>query len=311
MLKSVRQKLSPDDVQVILYHHNCTDGLMAAAIGVMYGKQHDKVIEVWGLDHGKDRNGENPSDEVIKLVKDKNVLIVDYCPSKKHLHMLIALAKNLLVLDHHKSAMEECKDVSACYFDMGFSGAGLSWMYFYDTPMPLAVQYVQDRDLWTWKIPESKSFCFSFYPAARNIIACLEVIMSFDAQIHVQRHIERGIILIKHIDETLANAVKRPGKEITLANNDKLILINATEYISDMGDKMAQNYDYVAMFTTEFDRDTNSWKYRISFRSRNGKDCTKVAGLIGGGGHPGAAGGNWKGTLEELEKKLMGPLATP
>lgn len=301
-----RQKLNPYDVQVILYHHNCTDGLMAAAIGVMFGKQNGQTIEVWGLDHGKDRTGDNLSEEVVRLVQDKNVLIVDYCPSRKHVHALHEITKNLLILDHHKSAMEECSDLRVCYFDMNYSGAGLSWMYFYDQPMPLAVQYVQDRDLWAWKIPESKPFCFSFYPTARSIVSCLEVLMSYDANTHIQRHIERGRILINHIDETLASAVKRPGKELTLANGDKLILINATEYISDMGDKMAQNYDYVAMFITEYDKETNAWRYRVSFRSRNGKDCTKVASLLGGGGHPGAAGATWRGNLESMEIKLLG-----
>jgi len=302
-----RTRLNPKEIEVILYHYNCTDGLMAAAVGVMYAKQNNKEVETWGLDHVRDKQSENLTEDVIKLIKDKNVLIVDYCPSKKHLMLMIALAKNLIVLDHHKTAFEENKDMSVCYFDMEHSGAGLSWLYYYDSPMPNPVRYVQDRDLWTWKIPESKPFCASFYPKARTISSCLEVLMSADKDIHIDKHIRQGKALIDHIDETLAYAAKRSGRELTLSNNDKLVIINATEYISDLGDKMSASYDYVVMFIMDVDKESNSWQYRISIRSRNGKDCTIIAKLINpkGGGHPGAAGALWRGSIQELEKKLL------
>ena len=46
-------------------------------------------------------------------------------------------------------------------FDMGRSGAVLAWDYFFGgpstgRPRPWIVEYVQDRDLWAWKLPRSK-----------------------------------------------------------------------------------------------------------------------------------------------------------
>ena len=62
----------------------------------------------------------------------------------------------LIVLDHHKTAMEELQPLLddpesgiTGVFDMGRSGAALAWQYLANKkPLPELLQYVEDRDLW-------------------------------------------------------------------------------------------------------------------------------------------------------------------
>lgn len=50
-----------------------------------------------------------------------------------------------------------CANVYA-YFDMGRSGAGIAWDFFHpDTPRPKLIDYVEDRDLWRFALPDSRA----------------------------------------------------------------------------------------------------------------------------------------------------------
>lgn len=279
----------PAEVEVILYHDGCTDGLMAAAIGLLHHQ-----VTVSPLDHDGKRKGE----ETIELVRNKKVLIVDYCPERSLLIRMQAVATWLLVLDHHKSNMEACQDLSYCHFDMTRSGCGLSWQYFYNTPMPDSVACVQDRDLWTWKLPKTKDFCAGFYAKARTIEPCLEILKCPEL---FSKYCDAGAAVSAHIDETVKSASLR-GYQTISCSLGNIALINATEYISDLGNEMAKSIDYVLMFT--YGCVDNEWLIGISIRSKPDKDCTLIATKLNGGGHRGAAGGRWNRSLAELVEYL-------
>ncbi len=83
------------DNVVVLYHAGCSDGLGASwsfrkkyPDAQFIAVRHDGTIPE-GLD-------------------GKNVFIVDFCYSPEILLEMKKVAKSLLVLDHHKSAMEKC-----------------------------------------------------------------------------------------------------------------------------------------------------------------------------------------------------------
>jgi phosphoesterase RecJ-like protein len=44
---------------------------------------------------------------------------------------------------------------------------------------------------------------------------------------------------------------------------------------------------------------------KVSWRSQNGLDVSKIAGQFGGGGHRAAAGAEIEGTLEEVQKRVL------
>ena len=77
-------------------------------------------------------------------------------------------AAHVVVLDHHFSARERYEaDPGVAnliadgghrvVFDLDYSGAVLAWRYFHPhRPIPPLLAYVQDQDLWQWKLPRSE-----------------------------------------------------------------------------------------------------------------------------------------------------------
>jgi len=97
--------LEPSSVDCVIYHANCTDGFGAAfSAWKLLGNR----AEYYPCTHG-----DKPPN-----VKGKNVVILDFSFDNKTTKKLIKDANNLLVIDHHKSAMVELHDISNTIFDM-------------------------------------------------------------------------------------------------------------------------------------------------------------------------------------------------
>ena len=142
--------LDPASVNVVIYHADCTDGFGAAYSA---WKQLGNRAEYYPCKHGTP-----PPD-----VKGKNVVILDFSYGNELTKKMIEDANNLLIIDHHKSAMVELHDVSNTYFDMTKSGAMLAWEFFHPgKEPPKFIKYIQDRDLWKWELDYSKEFSAAF-----------------------------------------------------------------------------------------------------------------------------------------------------
>jgi len=67
------------------------------------------------------------------------------------------VANNLLVIDHHKTAMKELEGLDYVVFDLDSSGVTLTWQVFNPgVNIPSILLYIEDRDLWKWELPDSK-----------------------------------------------------------------------------------------------------------------------------------------------------------
>ena len=115
--------LEPSSVDCVIYHANCTDGFGSA-------------FSAWKLlgnraEYHACAHGTKPPN-----VKGKNVVILDFSFDNKTTKKLIKDANNLLVIDHHKSAMVELHDISNTIFDMSKSGATMAWEFFHPGKEP-------------------------------------------------------------------------------------------------------------------------------------------------------------------------------
>ena len=142
--------VEPTSVNCVIYHAQCNDGFGAAyAAWKLLGSR----AEYHACKHGID-----PPD-----VKGKVVAILDFSFDNATTKKMIEDADALIVIDHHKSAMVELHDISNTLFDMGRSGAMLSWNFFHPgKESPKFIQYIEDRDLWKWEFPYSKEFSAAF-----------------------------------------------------------------------------------------------------------------------------------------------------
>ena len=137
----------------VLYHAGCDDGFGAAyAIWLKYGYKAKYIPVQYGQDFPEVSPGET-------------VFVVDFSYPRDVLQDIANRCK-LVVLDHHKTAMDDLADLPFAHFDMNKSGAVLAWEYFHpNRPIPVLLKYVQDYDLWTKELintEENKAWRGSF-----------------------------------------------------------------------------------------------------------------------------------------------------
>lgn len=141
---------------VIVYHEvkagiPCADGIAAAWVA----KQKYPETELMGMPYGQDCYGDRffyGQDEP----KYDRVIFVDFSLPLDQLEELRSFME-VNVIDHHKTAMNDLQNFSGAIFDMEESGATLTWKTFFpDRTMPAWLNYVKDRDLWNFNLPQSE-----------------------------------------------------------------------------------------------------------------------------------------------------------
>ena len=261
-----------------LYHKNCPDGFGAAyAVREWVREQGNlpgielKQTEFRAIQYGDDIPG----------VSGLNVIIVDFSFPRDALLRMKEQARDILVIDHHKTAEAELKDLDFCIFDMQKSGCVLTWEYFFPhTPVPSLFLYLQDRDLWQWQLPDSKEVSASLrsYPAE---FAVWEDFMT-PAGVEILK--AEGSAIVRYQRQQVNFALINPISYIELGGH-RVPCINCTHLISEIGNELAQGQPFAALYF-----DTGE-KRVFNLRSTDqGVDVATIAKQYGGGGHRNAAG---------------------
>lgn len=277
-------------MDLIISHAHCPDGFCAAFIA----KKKYPEAEVVFLDHGLT---EERLQELWRQVKGKDVLMLDYSLRTRELNdSLNMAAKSFRILDHHKTAQATLEGAPYATFDMTRSGAGLAWDYLFgrdsdatfpprlhDThhppSRPWMVDYVEDRDLWNWKLPWSREVCaflgtLEFTEEAWNGLYDME---AKDAAY-------QGEGALAHINHYVREAVKQAQKG-KLAGYEIAVLNVPYLNCSEVGNELAKTGDFSL---TWFERGDGIVQF--SLRSIGEKDVSAIAKRFGGGGHKNAAG---------------------
>jgi oligoribonuclease NrnB/cAMP/cGMP phosphodiesterase (DHH superfamily) len=137
---------------VILYHKSCTDGN-----GARYAawKKFGENAEYYACQYG------HPLPD-FERGPETEVYFLDYSTSRTDLEALGEVCKKVVICDHHTTAQEALKGCNhprvEVVFDMDRSGAVIAWEYFHpNDPVPMLLQYVQDRDLWKFKLEATEA----------------------------------------------------------------------------------------------------------------------------------------------------------
>ena len=135
---------------LVIYHGRCADGTCAAWCADLYHRGiKDVEVEYYPAKHNK-------PPPYKRIEKAHITYVLDFCYPREDLLKMKGLT-SLKVIDHHKSAEAECHGLDFCEFDMDRSGAGMAWDHFFPgVDRPWHVDYVETRDIWTWKWPNAK-----------------------------------------------------------------------------------------------------------------------------------------------------------
>lgn len=277
-------RLQPDEVDFVIYHHPCSDGTASAYVAWKYLSNKFPEREVI---YYKATFGNQPPD-----VTGRNVLICDFSYRKDKLLSLIEQAKNLLIIDHHKSAEIDLKDIDGKYkiFDMNHSGSVLTWMYFYSTnSIPLMIRYVEDRDIWKKEMENTDEFSswFSTLPLEFE-----EYDKYLDDSKLKQMIIEKGLPYYEQNNQYINQSVVHSVPKFSKIGNKYYFVcyVNSTILKSDIGNKIFDIYpmiDFSVVYSINDFNDTTSFSLRSTEKRT---DVSQIAFNFGGGGHKCASG---------------------
>ncbi len=257
-----------------IYHAECTDGAAAAAV---------VCLKYPGTILAPTKHGELPPENV----KGGRVFIVDFSFSAQVLEKISREAAEFHWYDHHKTAVPIQKEIGKGIVDLKESGATLTWkQLFPKKKLPRILQYVRDKDLWLWKLPESRDFSAAmdesdglFDPKGRLWKKFLKGLparewKSMIAQGSRSRHVWR-----RRIEKAAARgfAVDIEGVRVWA--------VNWSEDASDLGEYIYKVMKYPVALIFSYKK--KEWTY--SLRSAT-VDVADMAARFGGGGHAGAAG---------------------
>lgn len=253
-----------------IFHGNCADGFGAAwAVRKALGD----------IEFHPGKYQEPPPD-----VTGKDVVMVDFSYKRPVLLEMAEKANSILILDHHKSAVEDLIDLPAnviAKFDMNHSGAILTWEHFFpdEAPPPLLL-HIEDRDLWRFALQNTRQIqanVFSYpydFQVWDTLMAASPETLAVEGEAIERKH-------FKDIHELLGVATREMmigGHRVPVANLPYTMS-------SDAGHELAKGKPFAACY---LDGPTGRV---FSLRSDDdGVDVSAVAKQYGGGGHRNAAG---------------------
>ena len=285
----------------IVYHGNCQDGFTGAWIA--HKKFGDYPDYVPGF-HNKPRASDD-------MFAGKDVVFIDFTYKKSIMKEIALLAKSVVILDHHKSAVEDLDEFpdftvgdEASFdvawewaeevgnrvmagFDIYRSGAMLAWNFFFPSdPSPLIVNYVQDRDLWRFELTgtrEISMWLFSFEYTWDNWDNAEIEIADNTLRDHV---IFAGTAIERKHQKDIAELL--PISTRWMKIEDHIVPVANMPYTmaSDAANILAT--DPTAKFGATYFIDSDGYA-NFSLRSL-GFDVQEIAVRHGGGGHAKAAG---------------------
>ncbi len=276
---------------IVLFHYPCQDGLASGWITNHYHKLINKSIELYPIQYG------TPLD--LSRLSGKKIIFCDWAPTLDMLQQIEEVALEIRILDHHKTAQQDLQSKPYAIFDMNKSGAVLTWEYFFPTlPIPCFIQMIQDRDLWTWKLSDSRNLTsglFILCEAARtdeydDFSSLFEVFDGlFSNSDKFQFCLELGSIISKANLAKAKNLAKIHAKRIDNYKDHKICIVNCpTDLTSDVGNILSSmdSIDFAVLWKYSHPNQ----EYYVSLRSTNKVDVSIIAKSFGGGGHPNAAG---------------------
>lgn len=295
----------------IFAHSHCNDGLVAASI-MKYTLQLSHLVEpeVIFVSYGK----ETEAIAKANINSETTVYCVDFAFNKETTLELCKQADKVVVLDHHKTAYENLSDLKSIYnfyffFDVEESGASLSYGFCRQylglnkhikinqrEVISKIVSMVKDRDLWLFKVPNTKEFAeYVFaYIEPNDINKMTEILFKYK---HAQLTTlcKLGSTIMEYKNKLIQKKLDSYIPAYAIFNSTKLLIINETQpdLVSQLGNELCKKYDIpVCLYNISGSEDSNEQKVSLSFRSVDHLEpVDSIARLFSGGGHRNASGG--------------------
>lgn len=259
---------------VVLYHKKCPDGFGAAyAAWKKYGDMAEYIPVGYG-------------DPVITGLEGREVFIVDFCYELQgEIDRLKEVTKRLVILDHHESSKARVESVPEHIYDASRSGATIAWSYFHPhEPVPLLLQYVEDVDLYKYKLPQSAEM--HAYLSIQPYDFAL-----WDGLVHKletpdqRAHILKAASFYSEYFDALVMQSVDTAKKVRFEGYTCYFATTHGAMRSQVAHELYEKLPPIALVVT-----AHTDGFAVSIRSDGSVDVSKIAEKYHGGGHPSASG---------------------
>lgn len=161
---------------LVLYHANCTDGYGAAYCAWRKFRENAQYMPI--------QHGEVPTIDALSRLPSlyrRQVLILDFSFERSVMLEIMARARQVIWLDHHKSSFDDwcgkgyltphrqhySESISNAHgdavhiieLDNTRSGSRMAWDYLFpDEPLPALIAHIEDYDLFRHALPNTELF---------------------------------------------------------------------------------------------------------------------------------------------------------
>ena len=257
---------------LVIYHADCVDGFTAAWAAWRYLRGAAAYLPT--------HHGDPPPD-----VTGHEVYLLDFAYRRDITLELARHAAQLLVLDHHKTALEELGDLPFACLDMEQSGAGLAWRHFHpEAPVPRLVLAVEDGDLWRHELPDTRAIYLrlQFEPRTFRNWERIAALTATDAGF--EAFAQEGRVLQEEREFQVERMLLK-RYEVVLEGERGLAAEAPPSLRSELGHRLAQLCGTFGLVWYP-----RAGSYHVSLRSIGDYDVERLARRFGGGGHRNAAG---------------------
>jgi hypothetical protein len=268
----------------LVFHAGCPDGFGAAWA----------AWRVWGDDaHYIPRGHEDPFDP--NRFEGAIVVLADISVPNGPLRALADVAAEVVVLDHHLTAQNHFSSDPGVenvmverghvvHFDLNHSGAVLSWNHFHpEEPPPDLLLYVEDQDLWSWKLPRSEEVnaAIGSYPREFDVWSQL-------AERPIESLAEEGAPIVRANQVEVKRALNNAHP--ICIGSERVEAVNALHQRAAIGHELAKRARYGKAWGLVYR--VSGTQVDCSIYSTGALDVSAVATRFGGGGHRNASGFN-------------------
>jgi uncharacterized protein len=257
-------------MDLIIYHANCTDGWCAAYVAQ---KKYPGVKLI-----GAQYSTALPLD----AVAGQDVLVVDFSWKAREDNIRLSqAAKSFRILDHHKSCEAILEGLDFATVDLSRSGAGLAWDYLFGTRRPWYVDYVEDHDLWKHRLAFSRQVSAYLHLIPNTVEAWDDL---SETELHTAARLGKGALMQIESNARRLVTEANPGR----GWGHSLGVVNApTWQASEVGEIISKTYDVAVIW---WERKDGIVTFSLRSNDKGNVDVSKIATLMGGGGHKHAAG---------------------
>lgn len=243
------------------------------------------------------------ADSIPQVNPGDRLFIVDFSFPAKQLQLWADIGVQITVLDHHKTAWEALQGFTSgvLRFEEKKCGAILAWEHFFpNDPVPAIFEYVCDRDLWNWQLPQSRAIneaLSNLTSAARStgehpfqVFRVLETLTQ--AQL-IDLLSPLGLKLLKEKDKRAQAIANRHQWQNVQGYQVPVVELQPeegrlTSVVCEILYKQLPEAPFVAVYIPQSDG-KQAWSFR-SDKDGGNFDVSVIAKAWGGGGHHNSAG---------------------